>query len=85
MLEEPTQGVDAGAKREIFELLQRAVADGAAIVLCSSDTEEVANVCHRVLVLCDGRVTAELEGEQVTEEAILEHSNAAVTAIPEAA
>jgi ribose transport system ATP-binding protein len=85
VLEEPTQGVDAGAKREIFELLQREAAAGAGILLCSSDTEEIANVCHRVLVLAGGRVIAELRGDDVTEQAILEHCNAGITTIEEAA
>jgi len=85
ILEEPTQGVDAGAKREIFELLQHAVAGGAGILLCSSDTEEVANVCDRVLVLSDGRATAELTGDDVTEQAILEHCNAGIPTTVEVA
>jgi ribose transport system ATP-binding protein len=85
VLEEPTQGVDAGAKREIYELLLQAVGRGAGILLCSSDTEEVANVCHRVLVLDGGRVTAELTGDGVTEQAILEHCNAGVTTVVEVA
>ncbi len=76
LLEEPTQGVDAGAKREILELLRAAAQDGAAILLCSTDHEEVAHVATRVLVLRDGRVRAELTGDDVNEQAVLEHANA---------
>jgi ribose transport system ATP-binding protein len=75
ILDEPTQGVDAGAKREILGLVRDTAAGGAGVVVCSSDYEEVANICHRVLVLLEGRVRAELAGDRVTEQAIIEACN----------
>ena len=60
VLEEPTFGVDVGSKSEIYGLLRAALAQGLAILLVSSDFEEVAGLCHRALVLDRGRVAAEL-------------------------
>jgi ribose transport system ATP-binding protein len=79
VLDEPTQGVDAGAKREILALINHNAAEGAGVLFCSSDHEEVAHVCHRVLVLVDGQISAELTGDDVNEHAILEacHAHAA--------
>ena len=69
--DEPTRGVDVGAKRAIYDLLASAARDGMAVLLISSDVEEVLGLAHRVLVMRQGRVAAELTGEQLTEAAIL--------------
>jgi ABC-type sugar transport system ATPase subunit len=61
VLEEPTRGVDIGAKAEIYEILHRHVEEGGAALIVSSDLEEMANVPHRLLVMRSGRVVAELE------------------------
>ncbi|MEN9892381.1 MAG: hypothetical protein RLY78_2676 [Pseudomonadota bacterium] len=66
VLEEPTAGVDVGAKRQIYALLRRRAAQGAGLVVVSTDYEEVATVCHRVLVFRAGRIVAELRGDQIT-------------------
>lgn len=66
ILEEPTAGVDVGAKAEIYRLLDDALAQGLAVLLISTDFEEVADVCHRALVFVRGTVTAELSGEALT-------------------
>ncbi|WKX15736.1 sugar ABC transporter ATP-binding protein [Streptomyces sp. NL15-2K] len=66
ILEEPTAGVDVGAKAEIYRLLDDALAEGLAVLLISTDFEEVADVCHRALVFVRGGVTAELSGEALT-------------------
>ncbi|WP_408996475.1 ATP-binding cassette domain-containing protein, partial [Streptomyces europaeiscabiei] len=66
ILEEPTAGVDVGAKAEIYRLLDDALAQGLAVLLISTDFEEVADVCHRALVFVRGHVTAELSGEALT-------------------
>ncbi|MGN9840684.1 sugar ABC transporter ATP-binding protein [Nonomuraea sp. H19] len=66
ILEEPTAGVDVGAKAEIYRLLDGALAEGLAVLLISTDFEEIANVCHRALVFVRGTVTAELGGEDLT-------------------
>ena len=66
VLEEPTAGVDVGAKRQIYALLRQRVRSGGAIVVVSTDYEEVATVCTRVLVFRAGRIAAELRGEDIT-------------------
>ncbi|MGK4585007.1 sugar ABC transporter ATP-binding protein [Kitasatospora sp. HPMI-4] len=66
VLEEPTAGVDVGAKAEIHRLLDQALAAGLAVLLSSTDFEEVATVCHRALVFVGGRVTAEPAGSALT-------------------
>jgi ribose transport system ATP-binding protein len=63
LLDEPTQGVDIASRAEIYQQVRRAVADGAAAILVSSDFEELAHVSDRVLVLAGGRVVAECEGD----------------------
>jgi ribose transport system ATP-binding protein len=73
LLHEPTQGVDVGARRGIFEILRDAAAAGASIVYSSIEYEDLANVCDRVLVFRRGRLVAELEGERLTKEAIAAH------------
>jgi ribose transport system ATP-binding protein len=70
-LHEPTQGVDAGAKKEILNVVRRAADDGAAVVVFSSDSEEVAQLCHRVLIMRYGTISAELPPGEVSEDRIL--------------
>lgn len=71
VLHEPTQGVDAGAKKDILGLVQRAASAGTAVVICSSDSEEVAQLCHRALVMRFGSVVSEIPREQLTQDAIV--------------
>ena len=65
ILEEPTTGVDVGARAEIYALLARAVAEGLGVLVVSSDFEEVAGLCMRALVFDRGRPVAELEGSEI--------------------
>ncbi len=67
LLDEPTQGVDVGAKAAIYELIVAAKRDGAGVLLCSSDTKELVQLCDRVLVLKDGRVVSEVPRKSLTE------------------
>jgi ribose transport system ATP-binding protein len=60
VLEEPTIGVDVGSKAEIYRLLQQSMTEGLAVILVSSDFEEVERLCHRALVFSRGRVAAEI-------------------------
>ena len=69
--DEPTRGVDVGAKRSIYELLTSLTSGGLGVLLISSDVEEILGLAHRVLVMRGGRVTAELAGDEVSEAAIL--------------
>ena len=72
LLHEPTQGVDVGAKKDVFERLRNAAIDGAAILFCSAEYEDLAHLCDRVLVFHEGRVTATLSGADLTEDRIVE-------------
>jgi simple sugar transport system ATP-binding protein/ribose transport system ATP-binding protein len=69
--DEPTRGVDVGAKRAIYELLASLTEGGMGVLLISSDVEEILGLAHRVLVMRGGRITAELAGDGITEAAIL--------------
>lgn len=70
VLDEPTQGVDVGAKPTIYSALAALAESGAAIVICSSDNEELAHLCDRVVVLRDGCIAAELVGNDLSDGAI---------------
>ena len=69
--DEPTRGIDVGAKRDLYELLVGLAASGVGILLISNEMEEILGLAHRVVVMRASRVVAELEGDQLTEEAIL--------------
>ena len=77
LAEEPTQGVDAGARVDIYRHLRDAADSGAAVVILSSDGVELEGLCDRVLIMSRGRIVAELTGDDVREEDI---TRAAVTA-----
>jgi ABC-type sugar transport system ATPase subunit len=79
--DEPTRGVDVGAKRAIYDLIQSLAAEGKAVLLISSEHEEILGLAHRVLVMRGGRIVAELDRESMSEEAIL---RAAFATVPEA-
>jgi ribose transport system ATP-binding protein len=66
LLDEPTQGVDVRSKATIYQALIDAAASGRAVVISSSDVDELAALCHRVMVMRDGRVVQQLEGAAVT-------------------
>ena len=70
--DEPTRGVDVGSKRAIYEALNRMARSGCAVLLVSSELEEVIGICHRVLVMRRGRIVAEHEGGEMTEANLLE-------------
>jgi ribose transport system ATP-binding protein len=71
LMDEPTRGIDVGAKAEVYELIRRLASGGAAIVLVSSELEEILGLAHRILVMHRGRVAGELPREQATEEAVM--------------
>ena len=74
VLDEPTRGVDVGAKRDIYFLVQRLAAEGRAVVVISSELMELIGLCHRVAVMRAGRLVATLDGEQLTEEELIAHA-----------
>ena len=71
LMDEPTQGVDVGAKAGIFELIATAAASGAGVMICSSDVKELAMICDRVIVMRDGEVVAELPRSELSEAALV--------------
>jgi ribose transport system ATP-binding protein len=71
LLDEPTRGVDVGAKAEIYKLIEEARADGLAILVASSELEELAGICHRIVVLRRGRITAEFPRAEFSKERII--------------
>jgi ribose transport system ATP-binding protein len=74
VLDEPTRGVDVGAKRDIYFLIDRLAASGAAVVVISSELMELIGLCHRVAVMRAGRLQAVLPAAQLTEEALIAHA-----------
>ena len=72
MLDEPTQGVDVGARQQIFGALDAAAGSGTAILIASTDYEQLAQTCDRVLVFARGRVVAELSGKDISKDRIAE-------------
>jgi len=66
-----TRGVDVGTKHDIYKLMMELVAEGKSLLFYSSETEEIARLCHRVLVMREGRVAAELTGPATDTEAIV--------------
>ncbi|MCU1483077.1 MAG: sugar transporter, ATP-binding component [Subtercola sp.] len=71
LLDEPTQGVDPGSAKELLTDAMNLAADGTAVVVFSGDHEQLAAICHRVIVLQHGRMTAVLSGDNLTEENLL--------------
>ena len=71
-LDEPTRGVDVGAKAEIYRLIAELAAKGMACVVVSSEMPELIGLCHRVVVLRDGRNAGGAEGEGLTEENLMQ-------------
>lgn len=66
VLDEPTRGIDVGAKEEIHLLIERAAQAGAAVLVASTDTDELVRLSHRVLVMREGRIAAEITGDERT-------------------
>ncbi len=74
VLDEPTRGVDVGAKRDIYFLIQRLAREGRGVVVVSSELVELIGLCHRVVVMRAGRVQTTLAADQLTEEELIAHA-----------
>ncbi|MGP0063036.1 MAG: sugar ABC transporter ATP-binding protein [Isosphaeraceae bacterium] len=71
LLDEPTRGIDVGAKSEIYQLIRRLAAQGRAIIMTSSELPELLAVADRIIVLCEGRITADIPRAEANEEVIM--------------
>ena len=71
IFDEPTRGIDVGAKSEIYELMERLVSEGKSIIMISSELPEILRMSDRIIVMCEGRVTGCLDIAEVNQEAIM--------------
>lgn len=72
LLDEPTQGVDVGARQQLFAALKQAALKGTSVICASTDYEQLSQICDRVLIFARGRITHELAGEEITKDNIAE-------------
>ncbi|MEM6944397.1 MAG: sugar ABC transporter ATP-binding protein [Pseudomonadota bacterium] len=80
ILDEPTRGVDVGAKVEIYEIIRKLADEGVGILVISSELPEIVGLCSRVLVMREGLITGEVSGGDINEETIMQHATASVGA-----
>jgi rhamnose transport system ATP-binding protein len=80
ILDEPTKGIDVGAKYAIYEIMNELVALGYGILMISSELPEVLGMSDRIIVMCEGRITATFSKDEATQEKILEAAMAKQTA-----
>ena len=71
MLDEPTRGIDVGAKYEIYQLIDSLAARGKAVIVVSSELPELLGICDRIYVMSRGRVAGEVTASETTQEAIM--------------
>ncbi len=72
LLDDPTRGIDVGAKAELYRLMDRLCREGLGIIVTSSELPELLTLCDRILVLCEGRLTGEFTRAEATEQRIME-------------
>jgi putative multiple sugar transport system ATP-binding protein len=72
ILDEPTRGIDVGAKYEIYTIINRMVGEGKAVIVISSELPELLGICDRIYTLSEGRITGELPAETATQERLME-------------
>jgi ribose transport system ATP-binding protein len=73
-MDEPTRGIDVGAKREIYSLINKLAAEGAGIIVISSELLELMGICDRIIVIRDGRISGELARDEFDQDAIMKAS-----------
>jgi ribose transport system ATP-binding protein len=74
IFDEPTRGIDVGAKSEIYHLLNNLAQQGKSIIMISSELPEILRMSHRVIVMCEGRITGELNIAEATQEKIMQYA-----------
>ncbi|MEA5069056.1 MAG: sugar ABC transporter ATP-binding protein, partial [Christensenellaceae bacterium] len=72
--DEPTRGVDVGAKYEIYTLMLELAKSGSGILCISSEMEELIGICDRILIMCNGKITGEVSRSEFAAQAIMEHA-----------
>ena len=70
-MDEPTRGIDVGAKYELYRIMNDLAVQGVAVVMISSELPEILGVSDRILVMCQGRITGELPGAGSTQEQVM--------------
>ena len=75
IFDEPTRGIDVGAKQEIYKLINKLAEEGKAIIVISSEMEELLGLTDRMLVLYEGKCTGKLEKEEYTQEKVLQYAS----------
>ena len=71
IFDEPTRGIDVGAKYEVYSLINQLAEQGAAVIMISSEMSEVIGMSDRIIVMCEGRITGEIGGRDATQSRIL--------------
>jgi len=74
IFDEPTRGIDVGSKSEIYKIINDLAGEGAAIVVISSELPEILGISDRIIVMCDGRITGELDRNTATQENIMKYA-----------
>jgi len=74
IFDEPTRGIDVGAKSEIYKLLNNLVKEGKSIIMISSELPEILRMSHRIVVMCEGKITGELDGNEASQESIMKYA-----------
>jgi ribose transport system ATP-binding protein len=74
IFDEPTRGIDVGAKSEIYHLLNELARQGKSIIMISSELPEILRMSHRIIVMCEGRITGELSSAEATQEKIMTYA-----------
>ena len=74
IFDEPTRGIDVGAKGEMYELMQQLADQGKSIIMISSELAEIQRLSDRVIVMCEGRITADLDIADATQETIMHYA-----------
>ena len=73
-MDEPTRGIDVGAKRDIYELINELVAQGRSIIVISSEMEEIMGISDRILVMREGHITGELSRGEFSPDTIMQYA-----------
>ena len=73
ILDEPTRGIDVGAKYEIYCIINQLVAEGKSVIMISSELPEILGMCDRIYIMNEGKIVGEVDGAEATQELIMSH------------